>query len=72
MRLTVNVPAGDVAFLDAYIQKLGIPSRSVAVQQAIRLLRTAELAEAYEAAYEDWHGSEDAKLWDSTSGDGIQ
>jgi Arc/MetJ-type ribon-helix-helix transcriptional regulator len=72
MKLSVSIPDDDVVFLDEYIEKLGIASRSAAVQRAIRLLRTAELAEAYEAAYEEWHGSEDAKLWDSTVGDGIE
>jgi metal-responsive CopG/Arc/MetJ family transcriptional regulator len=71
MKLSVSIPEDDLTFLDQYIEKLGIPSRSAAVQKAIRLLRTAELAEAYEAAYEEWHGSEDAMLWDRTVGDGI-
>ena len=72
MKLSVSLPENEVAFLDEYIAKLGSPSRSAAVQKAIRLLRTAELAEAYEAAYQEWHGSEDAALWDSTVGDGIE
>lgn len=72
MKLSVSLPDEDLAFLDEYMEKVGIPSRSAAVQKAIRLLRTAELAEAYEAAFEEWHGSEDAALWESTVGDGIE
>ncbi|MCL2653795.1 MAG: hypothetical protein FWD63_08435 [Propionibacteriaceae bacterium] len=33
-------------------------------------LRNKELAAAYEAAFLEWDGSEDAALWDSISGDG--
>jgi Arc/MetJ-type ribon-helix-helix transcriptional regulator len=72
MKLSVSIPEDDVAFLDEYMEKVGIVSRSAAVQKAIKLLRTAELAEAYEAAYEEWHGSEDAALWERTVGDGIE
>jgi Arc/MetJ-type ribon-helix-helix transcriptional regulator len=72
MKLSVSIPENDVAFLDEYMEKVGIPSRSAALQKAIRLLRTAELAEAYEAAFEEWHGSDDAALWDATVGDGVE
>jgi len=34
-------------------------------------LRRQRLEAAYEDAYSDWAGSEDAALWDSVSGDGI-
>jgi len=34
-------------------------------------LRSRELAAAYEAAFLEWDGSEDAALWDSASGDGL-
>lgn len=72
MKLSVSLPDDDLAFLDEYMAKVGIPTRSAAVQKAIRLLRAAELAEAYEAAFEEWSASEDAELWDSTVGDGIE
>ena len=72
MKLSVSIPDKDLEFLDEYAEKVGLPSRSAAVQKAIRLLRTAELAEAYEAAFEEWHASGDAPLWDTTAGDGIE
>jgi len=72
VKLSVSIPDKDLEFLDEYTQQFGLPSRSAAVQKAIRLLRTTELAQAYEAAYEEWDASEDAALWDSTVGDGIE
>lgn len=72
MKLSISLPDKDLEFLDEYAEKVGLPTRSAALQKAIRLLRTAELAEAYEAAFNEWHGSEDAALWESTVGDGIE
>lgn len=46
-------------------------SRSAAVQRAVRLLRSAELGAAYEAAWEEWTTGDDADLWDRTTADGL-
>jgi len=35
-------------------------------------LRRRELEAAYEQAYIEWEGTEDADLWDCTSGDGME
>ncbi|QSB13778.1 hypothetical protein JQS43_19785 [Natronosporangium hydrolyticum] len=70
MKLSVSLPEADVAFLDDYATRAGGSSRSSVVQRAIRLLRTAELEEAYAHAYQEWEASEDAELWDRAAGDG--
>jgi Arc/MetJ-type ribon-helix-helix transcriptional regulator len=70
MKVSVSIPDDDVRFLDEYAREQGLDSRSAAVHRAVRLLRTAELAEAYEAAWEEW-GSGSAKDWDPTAGDGV-
>lgn len=31
-----------------------------------------ELSDQYKAAWEEWYASEDAELWESTVGDGIE
>jgi len=71
MKLSVSLPNEDVEFLDEYTRKQGIESRSAAVHRAIRLLRAADLGEAYAEAWDEWAKSEDSGLWDSTSGDGL-
>ena len=70
MKVSVSIPDEDVRFLDEYAREQGLESRSAAVHRAVRLLRTAELAEAYQAAWEEWN-SGDATAWDRTAGDGV-
>jgi Arc/MetJ-type ribon-helix-helix transcriptional regulator len=70
MKISVSLPDEDVRFLDQYVQG-GTLSRSSAIHQAIRLLRTASMEDAYAAAWEEWETSEDATLWVSTASDGI-
>jgi Arc/MetJ-type ribon-helix-helix transcriptional regulator len=70
MKVSVSIPDEDVRFLDEYAREQGLDSRSAAVHRAVRLLRTAELAEAYQAAWEEWD-SGDATAWDRTAGDGV-
>lgn len=71
MKLSVSLPEDDVEFLDEYASQTGVESRSAIVHQAIDLLRSASLEDDYVAAWEEWEGTEDARLWDSVSGDGI-
>jgi antitoxin MazE9 len=70
MKLSVSIPDDDVRFLDDYAREQGLDSRSAALHRAVRLLRTAELAAAYESAWDEWAGS-DAAGWDATAGDGL-
>jgi antitoxin MazE9 len=70
MKLSVSIPDDDVRFLDDYAREQGLDSRSAALHRAVRLLRTAELAAAYESAWDEWAGS-DAAVWDATAGDGL-
>jgi Arc/MetJ-type ribon-helix-helix transcriptional regulator len=70
MKVSVSLPDDDIEFLDRYAATRGIESRSAAVHKAVRLLRASELGPAYEDAWKDWAGSEDAELWESTTPDG--
>ena len=72
MKVSVSLPAEDVEFLDTYANERGLDSRSAAVHKAVRMLRTAELGAAYEAAWDEWFASGEAALWDVTVGDGIE
>jgi Arc/MetJ-type ribon-helix-helix transcriptional regulator len=71
MKVSVSLPIEDVEFLDAFVRERGLDSRSAALQQAVRVLRTGELSAAYQGAWEEWRSSEDADLWDRTSKDGF-
>jgi Arc/MetJ-type ribon-helix-helix transcriptional regulator len=67
MKISVSLPEEDVTFLDSYTAS----SRSAAIHEAINLLRQEGLKKEYEAAFEEWDGTEDARLWDNTVADGI-
>ena len=71
MKASVSLPDDDVEFLDSYAQAQGLPSRSAALHKAVRLLRGAELAPAYEDAFVSWEDSEDAADWDVTADDNV-
>lgn len=71
MKLSVSLSDDDVALLDEYARTSGLPSRSAAVQHAIRLLRHADLEHDYAAAWEDWAASGEQAAWDGTVGDGV-
>jgi len=71
MKVSVSLPGEDVQFLDDYAKEQGLESRSAALHRAVRLLRTAELAGSYEAAWAEWAGQDDDNLWESTTGDGV-
>jgi Arc/MetJ-type ribon-helix-helix transcriptional regulator len=71
MKLSVSLPEEDVEYLDAYVQQNSAASRSAALHEAIKLLRMSALESAYEEAYSEWTGSEDAGLWENTALDGF-
>jgi Arc/MetJ-type ribon-helix-helix transcriptional regulator len=67
----MSLPEEDVAFLDAYAQAEGYPSRSAVLHKAVRLLRAAELTGAYEEAWRDWAATGEAAIWEVATGDGV-
>ena len=70
MKLSVSLSDDDVVLLDAYARDAGLPSRSAAVQQAIRQLRRSDLEEDYAAAWDEWE-STDRGVWERTDADGL-
>lgn len=70
-RVTVTVPVPDLDFLRTYERAHGLRSRSAAFHAAIAALREKELESQYLEADEEWYASDDAALWDRTSGDGL-
>ncbi len=71
MKVSVSLPEDDVEFLDTYANAQGLGSRSAAVHKAVGLLRTAQLAAAYEDAWESWAASGDAEAWQAATADGL-
>jgi len=75
MKVSVSLPADDVAFLDGYARDQGIHSRSAAVHEAVRSLRalanSAVLSSEYADAWHEWSLSDEAAAWDVTIGDGL-
>lgn len=74
MKLSVSLPAEDVAFVDEYVERTGEPSRSAAIQRAIGLLRAAELEDEYVSAFDEWADSEagdTARAWERAAADGL-
>jgi Arc/MetJ-type ribon-helix-helix transcriptional regulator len=72
MKVSVSLPGEDVQFLDEYAREQGLESRSAALHRAVRLLRTAELGGAYEAAWGEWSSEGEASLWELTTRDGLE
>ena len=71
MKLSVSLPAEDVALLDEYALASGLPSRSAALHHAVRMLRLPELEQDYEAAWQEWEASGDQEAWAVSAADGI-
>lgn len=71
MKLSVSLSVEDLAVLDEYARTTGLPSRSAAVQHAVRLLRHADLEDDYAAAWDEWESSGAREAWEDTTGDGV-
>ena len=71
MKISVSLPDDDVEFLDNYAESQGYESRSAVVHAAVRMLRSAKLGDAYADAWGEWEESDEAKLWDKTTSDGL-
>lgn len=71
MKLSISLSADEVATLDEYRDAAGLPSRSAAVQAAIKLLSRPSLEDDYVAAWEEWAESGEEGVWSRANGDGI-
>jgi Arc/MetJ-type ribon-helix-helix transcriptional regulator len=71
MKLSVSLPAEDVAILDEFARTAGLRSRSAALHHAVRMLRLPGLEQDYAVAWEEWEASGDHAAWDATVADGL-
>lgn len=70
MKLSISLPDPDLAFLDSYAQRHELPSRSAAVHRAVETLRSLELGDEYERAWNEWD-AEGGHDWDAAAADGL-
>lgn len=71
MKASISLPEEDIEFLDAYAKEHGVGSRSAALHKAVDLLRSEQLASAYEDAWDSWSSSGDSEVWDAALADGL-
>jgi hypothetical protein len=72
MKVSINLPEDDVAFLDEYSKKNGIASRSASIHLAVSKLRTAQLVDYYKSAFMESEGECIETVWESTTADGLE
>lgn len=71
MKLSVSVPNDSIDYLDELARSGRYPSRSAAIQAAIRLLRARDLGDEYQNAWEEWDASGEGSVWDAAADDGL-
>jgi Arc/MetJ-type ribon-helix-helix transcriptional regulator len=71
VKVSISLSDDEVALIDEFARSTGLPSRSAAVQHAVRLLRSAYLEDDYAAAWDEWAASGEHSAWDTTAGDGL-
>jgi metal-responsive CopG/Arc/MetJ family transcriptional regulator len=71
MKVSANIDSDLVTFLERYQHKLGLKTRSEALEDAIRELRRSQLRLEYAAAARDGQLQADVQTWDSTVSDGL-
>ena len=71
MKLSISLPAKDVALIDRYVADEGAPSRSAVIRKAVDLLRHEQLVQQYKEAFREWRESGEAEIWDRAVGDGL-
>ncbi len=71
MKISVSLPDADVEYLDRFARQHDeVSSRSAALRYAVKTLRSLELGEAYQDAWEQWRRSE-GDDWDAALDDGV-
>jgi antitoxin MazE9 len=71
MKLSVSLSDEDIAALDAYVKRAGLPSRSAGLQRAVQMLRYPDLEDDYAQAWAQWSTDEGSGGWENTVGDGV-
>jgi Arc/MetJ-type ribon-helix-helix transcriptional regulator len=67
MKFSGNIPADDLEFLDQQVAAGKYRSRSAALTKAVRMLREADMHDAYIEAFADID-----PIWDTVTADGLE
>ena len=67
MKFSGNMPADDLEFLDQQVAAGKYRSRSAALTKAVRMLREADMHDAYVEAFADID-----PIWDTVTADGLE
>ena len=67
MKFSGNMPADDLEFLDQQVAAGKYRSRSAAITKAVRMLRDADMQDAYVEAFADID-----PIWDTATADGLE
>lgn len=71
MKISISLSEDEIALVDAYVDHAGLPSRSAAIQKAIRMLRYPTLEDDYVRAWSEWSSDGEGEAWESAAGDGV-
>jgi hypothetical protein len=71
VKISVSLSDEDLAVLDDYVERTGLPSRSAGVQHALQILRHPNLEDDYADAWVDWSADESTVAWEDAVGDGL-
>lgn len=72
MKLSISLSDEEVAVLDDYVERVGLPSRSAGLQRAIRMLRYPSLEDDYDQAWAQWSVAGEEDVWEQTVEDGLR
>lgn len=72
MKVSISLSDEDIEFVDGQAASGRYPSRSAAVQAAIRMLRDREHSDSYAAAWDEWDASGAEADWGRLAADGLR
>ena len=70
-KLSITLPDDTLKALDSLIEERKIPSRSAAIQAAVKQYITPDLRDAYARAMQEWDDEAENVIWGTVAGDGI-
>lgn len=70
-KLSITLPDDTLKALDSLIEERKIPSRSAAIQAAIKQYITPDLRDAYARAMQEWDDEAENVIWGTVAGDGV-
>ena len=70
-KLSITLPDDTLKALDSLIEERKIPSRSAAIQAAVKQYITPDLRDAYARAMQEWDDEAENVIWGTVAGDGV-